>query len=147
MRLLFGPWRAGVALALAWAETLGARRIYIGANAVDYSGYPDCRPAFIEAFENVANIATRAGVEGDGFRVIAPLISLTKAAIIRRGLALGLDYSLTVSCYRADEHGRACGECDSCRLRRRGFEEAGVSDPTGYVAAVYSPSPSGRGPG
>lgn len=122
-----------LALALAWAETLGARRIYIGANAVDYSGYPDCRPEFIKAFENVANLATRAGVEGDGFQIIAPLISLTKAAIIRRGIELDLDYSLTVSCYRADNRGRACGECDSCRLRRRGFEEAGVPDPTPYT--------------
>ena len=124
-----------LALALAWAETLGARRIYAGVNAVDYSGYPDCRPEFIRAFERVANLATRAGVEGDCFRVVTPLISLTKAAIIRRGLELGVDYSLTVSCYRADEQGRACGVCDSCRLRRRGFKEAGVPDPTGYAPA------------
>lgn len=125
-----------LALALSWAETLGARRIYIGVNAVDYSGYPDCRPRFIESFEGTANLATRAGVEGDGFRIVAPLLSLTKSEIIRRGIELGLDYALTVSCYRADERGLACGACDSCRLRRRGFEEAGVSDPTGYVTAA-----------
>ena len=122
-----------LALALAWAETLEARQIYIGVNAVDYSGYPDCRPEFIKAFERVANLATRTGVEGRGLRVVAPLISLTKAAIIRRGLELGLDYAPTVSCYRADDRGRACGECDSCRLRRRGFKEAGVPDPTTYL--------------
>lgn len=121
-----------LALALAWAETLDARRIYLGVNAVDYPGYPDCRPRFIESFGKTANLATRAGVEGGGFRIMTPLIALTKAAIIARGVELGLDYSLTVSCYRADEQGRACGECDACRFRRRGFEEAGVPDPTAY---------------
>lgn len=121
-----------LALALAWAETLDARRIYLGVNAVDYPGYPDCRPRFIESFEETANLATRAGVEGGGFRIMTPLIALTKAAIISRGVELGLDYSLTVSCYRADEQGRACGDCDACGFRRRGFEEAGVPDPTAY---------------
>ncbi|MDD9886073.1 MAG: 7-cyano-7-deazaguanine synthase QueC [Gammaproteobacteria bacterium] len=128
-----------LALALAWAETLDARSIYLGVNAVDYPGYPDCRPRFIESFEKTANLATRAGVEGGGFRIVTPLIALTKAGIISRGVALGLDYSLTVSCYRADERGRACGECDACRFRRRGFEEAGVPDPTAYrPGSVYN---------
>jgi len=122
-----------LAMALAWSEVLGAHDIYIGVNAVDYSGYPDCRPAFIEAFENLANLATRAGVEeGERLRVRAPLVALTKADIIRRGLDLGVDYSLTVSCYQADDDGRACGRCDSCRLRREGFMAAGVPDPTPY---------------
>jgi 7-cyano-7-deazaguanine synthase len=122
-----------LSLALGWAEVLGAAQIHIGVNAVDYSGYPDCRPAFIAAFERVANLATKAGVEGTtAFRVIAPLIDLTKADIIRRGLALGVDYGLTVSCYQADEDGRACGRCDSCRLRREGFAAAGTPDPTRY---------------
>jgi len=121
-----------LALALGWAEVLGARDIYIGVNAVDYSGYPDCRPEFIAAFEALANLATRAGVEGERFRVRAPLIELSKADIIRRGIALGVDYGLTVSCYQPDAVGRACGRCDSCRLRRAGFEAAGVADPTRY---------------
>lgn len=121
-----------LSLALGMAEALDLRRIFIGANAVDYSGYPDCRPAFIEAFEALANLATRAGVEGDGFRVHAPLIALTKAEIIRLGVAHGLDYALTVSCYQADEQGRACGVCDSCRIRRAGFAAAGLEDPTRY---------------
>lgn len=122
-----------LALALAWSEVLGAEDIFIGVNAVDYSGYPDCRPEFIEAFERVANLATRAGVEGGSpLRIRAPLISLSKAEIIRRGLDLGVDYSLTVSCYQADDDGRACGRCDSCRLRREGFIAAGVADPTRY---------------
>jgi 7-cyano-7-deazaguanine synthase len=122
-----------LAMALAWSEVLGAHDIYIGVNAVDYSGYPDCRPAFIEAFENLANLATRAGVEeGERLRVRAPLVALTKADIIRRGLDLGVDFSLTVSCYQADDDGRACGRCDSCRLRREGFMAAGVPDPTPY---------------
>jgi len=121
-----------LACALGYAEVLGARDIYIGVNAVDYSGYPDCRPAFIEAFEELANLATRAGVEGDRFRIHAPLIELSKADIIRRGAALGVDYALTVSCYQPDESGRACGRCDSCRLRRAGFEQAGIADPTLY---------------
>jgi len=122
-----------LSLALAWSEVLGAHDIFIGVNAVDYSGYPDCRPAFVEAFERMANFATRAGVE-DGERLLirAPLISLSKAEIIQRGLALGVDYSLTVSCYQADAEGRACGRCDACRLRREGFAAAGVPDPTRY---------------
>ena len=123
-----------LALALGWAEVAGADRIYIGVNAVDYSGYPDCRPAFIRAFEQVANLATRAGVEGTTrFRIEAPLIDLTKAEIVRRGIERGVDFSLTVSCYQADTEGRACGRCDSCRLRRAGFEAAGVEDPTRYA--------------
>jgi 7-cyano-7-deazaguanine synthase len=122
-----------LALALAWSEVLGAQDIYIGVNAVDYSGYPDCRPEFVEAFERMANLATRAGVEGGGrLQIRAPLVTLTKAEIIRRGLALGVDYSLTVSCYQADARGRACGACDSCRLRREGFAAAGLPDPTPY---------------
>jgi 7-cyano-7-deazaguanine synthase len=122
-----------LSLALAWSEVLGAHDIFIGVNAVDYSGYPDCRPAFVEAFERMANLATRAGVEdGERLRIRAPLISLSKAEIIRRGQALGVDYSLTVSCYQADAHGRACGRCDSCRLRRDGFAAAGMPDPTCY---------------
>lgn len=121
-----------LSLALAWAEVLGARDIFIGVNAVDYSGYPDCRPAFIDAFQRLANLATKAGVEGDTIRIHAPLLNLTKADIIRQGLALGVDFSRTVSCYQADLHGRACGRCDSCRLRREGFQAAGVVDPTRY---------------
>jgi 7-cyano-7-deazaguanine synthase len=122
-----------LSFALGWAEVLGAERIFIGVNAVDYSGYPDCRPAFIAAFERVANLATKAAVEGVmGFRVEAPLIDLTKAQIIRRGVELGVDFGLTVSCYQADDAGRACGRCDACRLRREGFAAAGVSDPTRY---------------
>ena len=122
-----------LSLALAWAEVLDARDIFIGVNAVDYSGYPDCRPEFIAAFEQVANLATRAGVEGtERIHIRTPLIDLSKAEIIRRGAALGVDYSMTVSCYQADELGRACGRCDSCRLRRQGFEAAQVADPTRY---------------
>ena len=121
-----------LALALAWAEVLGARDIFIGVNAVDYSGYPDCRPEFIEAFEKMANLATRAGVEGQTLRIHAPLQYLSKAQIIQRGLALGVDYAKTVSCYQADADGRACGLCDACRLRRQGFHEAGVDDLTRY---------------
>lgn len=121
-----------LAYALGLAEVHGALDIVIGVNAVDYSGYPDCRPEFIDAFERLANLATKAGVEGGRFRVHAPLVSLTKADIIRRGIALGVDYSLTVSCYQADAEGRACGRCDSCRLRSRGFIDAGVADPTRY---------------
>jgi 7-cyano-7-deazaguanine synthase len=125
-----------LALALGWAEVAGADRIFIGVNAVDYSGYPDCRPEFIRAFERVANLATRAGVEGTtSFGIEAPLIDLSKAEIIRRGIQLGVDFSLTVSCYQADATGRACGRCDSCRLRRAGFEAAGVADPTRYAAS------------
>jgi 7-cyano-7-deazaguanine synthase len=121
-----------LSLALAWAEVLGARDIFIGVNAVDYSGYPDCRPEFIAAFEMTANLATKAGVEGGQFRVHAPLITLSKAEIIRAGLRLGVDYALTVSCYQADAQGRACGRCDSCRLRAEGFRAAGCADPTRY---------------
>jgi 7-cyano-7-deazaguanine synthase len=122
-----------LSFALAWSEVLGARDIFIGVNAVDYSGYPDCRPEFIEAFVRVANLATRAGVEGGSpLRIRTPLISLTKAEIVRRGTALGVDFSQTVSCYQADDEGRACGRCDSCRLRREGFAAAGMPDPTRY---------------
>jgi 7-cyano-7-deazaguanine synthase len=120
--------------ALAWAEVLGASAIFIGVNALDYSGYPDCRPDFIAAFQHMANLATRAGVEGHELKIVTPLISMTKAQIIRAGHALGVDYSLTVSCYQADARGRACGKCDSCRFRRKGFVEAGVADPTHYKA-------------
>lgn len=124
-----------LSLGLGWAEVLGAGQIYIGINAVDYSGYPDCRPAFVRAFERVANLATRAGVEGTvAFKIAAPLIDLTKAQIIQRGLALGVDFGGTVSCYQADAAGRACGKCDACRLRREGFAAAGVPDPTRYVS-------------
>lgn len=122
-----------LSLALGWAEVLEASDIFIGVNAVDYSGYPDCRPAFVEAFERLANLATRAGVEGDGFRIRAPLQYLSKADIIRTGLTHGVDFSLTVSCYQADDEGRACGRCDSCRLRAEGFQAAGVADPTRYL--------------
>jgi 7-cyano-7-deazaguanine synthase len=122
-----------LSFALGWAEVLEAPKIFVGVNAVDYSGYPDCRPVFIAAFERVANLATKAGVEGTvAFKVVAPLIDLTKAQIIQRGLALGVDYSLTVSCYQADDDGHACGSCDACRLRRQGFVAAGVPDPTRY---------------
>jgi 7-cyano-7-deazaguanine synthase len=121
-----------LALALGWAEVLDARDIFVGVNAVDYSGYPDCRPEFIAAFERLAALATKAGVEGNPCRVHAPLISLTKADIIREGTRLGVDYSATVSCYQADSRGRACGRCDSCRLRRQGFADAGLPDPTRY---------------
>jgi len=123
-----------LALALGWAEVLGSSDIFIGVNAVDYSGYPDCRPEYIAAFEQLANLATRAGAEGASIRVHAPLIHLTKAQIIQRGVSLGVDYSRTVSCYQADDQGRACGRCDSCRLRRAGFESAGVEDPTRYFS-------------
>jgi len=122
-----------LALALAWAETLGARHLFVGVNAVDYSGYPDCRPEFIAAFEAMANLATKAGVEGHRVRIHAPLINLGKDEIIRRGLALGVDYGLTVSCYQPTEQAEACGRCDSCRRRRAGFAAAGVADPTSYV--------------
>lgn len=124
-----------LSMALAWAEVLQAGDIFIGVNAVDYSGYPDCRPAFIEAFETMANLATRSGVEGTRLRVHAPLMRLSKGEIIRKGLELGVDYGQTVSCYQADDNGRACGVCDACRLRRAGFEAAGISDPTPYQRA------------
>ncbi|WP_156480563.1 7-cyano-7-deazaguanine synthase QueC [Aquipseudomonas alcaligenes] len=122
-----------LSLALGWAEVLGAHDIFIGVNAVDYSGYPDCRPQFIEAFERVANLATREGVEGRGFRIQAPLQNLSKAQIVQIGVQYGVDYGLTVSCYQADDDGRACGKCDSCRLRAAGFAAAGVADPTRYA--------------
>jgi 7-cyano-7-deazaguanine synthase len=121
-----------LSLALGWAEVLDAMNIFIGVNAVDYSGYPDCRPGFIQAFEKLANLATKAGVEGECFHIQAPLIEMSKAEIIRTGMELGVDYALTVSCYQADEHGCACGICDSCRLRKQGFTEAGLPDPTRY---------------
>ncbi|MBZ0105338.1 MAG: 7-cyano-7-deazaguanine synthase QueC [Sulfuricella denitrificans] len=122
-----------LSLAMAWAEVLGAQDIFIGANAVDYSGYPDCRPEYIRAFQNMANLATRAAIEGAPTTIHAPLIDLTKAEIIRQGMALGVDYALTVSCYQADEQGRACGRCDSCRLRKLGFDQAETPDPTPYL--------------
>ncbi len=121
-----------LSLALAWAEVLEARAIFIGVNAVDYSGYPDCRPEFIEAYQQMANLATKAGVEGEGFSIHTPLIDLSKAEIIRRGSQLGVDYGLTISCYNPDDQGRACGVCDSCRLRAAGFADANLADPTRY---------------
>ena len=123
-----------LSLALAWAEVLGSRDIFVGVNAVDYSGYPDCRPDYIAAFETLANLATRAGVEGARLTIHAPLIALSKADIIRKGVELGVDYASTVSCYRADTEGHACGACDSCRLRAEGFATAGFTDPTRYLA-------------
>lgn len=123
-----------LAIALGWAEIIGAGSIYIGVNAVDYSGYPDCRPEFIAAFQHLAQLATKAGVEGSGhFSIVAPLMHLTKAEIIRRGTELGVDYANTISCYQADDSGRACGVCDACHLRRTGFAEAGIADPTRYM--------------
>ena len=124
-----------LSLALAWAEVLGSRDIFIGVNAVDYSGYPDCRPEYIAAFESMANLATKAAVEGATLRMHAPLLNFGKAEIIARGNDLGVDYGLTVSCYQADQDGRACGVCDSCRLRRAGFAAAGVDDPTAYFVS------------
>lgn len=121
-----------LALALGWAEVVGARDLFIGVNALDYSGYPDCRPEYIAAFERLANLATKAGVEGGRFHVHAPLIAMTKAQIIREGARLGIDYALTVSCYQADDEGRACGRCEACRLRAAGFAAAGLDDPTPY---------------
>jgi 7-cyano-7-deazaguanine synthase len=123
-----------LAIALGWAETLGANDLFCGVNAVDYSGYPDCRPAFVDAFERLANLATKAGVEGHALRVHAPLIDEGKSDIVREGMRLGIDFARTVSCYRADEQGRACGHCDACVLRARGFADAGVADPTLYVS-------------
>jgi 7-cyano-7-deazaguanine synthase len=122
-----------LALALGWAEVVGATDIFVGVNAVDYSGYPDCRPEFIEAFESLAQLATKAGVEGARFKIQAPLITMSKADIIRAGIELGVDFSLTVSCYQAAPDGAACGKCDSCRLRAAGFAAAGVPDPTRYA--------------
>ena len=126
-----------LSIALGWAEVLGAADLFLGVNAVDYSGYPDCRPAFVEAFERLANVATKAGVEGRSFRIHAPLMALTKAEIIRLGVAHGVDYGLTVSCYQADgDAGLACGRCDSCRLRAEGFRDAGIPDPTRYATGI-----------
>jgi 7-cyano-7-deazaguanine synthase len=124
-----------LALAMAWAEVLGARDIFVGVNAIDYSGYPDCRPEFIRAFEAMANLATKAAVEGDRLTIHAPLIDLSKADIVKLGSSLGVDYAATVSCYQADTEGRACGVCDACRLRREGFAAAGLTDPTHYRPA------------
>lgn len=124
-----------LSLALGWAEVIGARDIFVGVNAVDYSGYPDCRPAFIDAFETLAQLATKAGVEGARFKIHAPLIQMSKAEIISAGAALGVDFRATVSCYQADEEGRACGKCDSCRLRAAGFAAAHTPDPTRYQPA------------
>jgi 7-cyano-7-deazaguanine synthase len=123
-----------LALALGWAEVLGARDIFLGVNAIDFSGYPDCRPEFIASFERLAAVATKAGVEGNPCRIHAPLIQWNKAQIVREGVRLGVDYAITVSCYQPDDQGRACGRCDSCRIRRAGFEAAGVEDPTRYRA-------------
>jgi 7-cyano-7-deazaguanine synthase len=122
-----------LSIALGWAEVLQAREIWCGVNAVDYSGYPDCQPAFIAAFEALANLATKAGVEGAGMRIHAPLMRMSKADIAREGNRLGVDFALTVSCYQADADGRACGHCDACRLRAQGFREAGLPDPTRYA--------------
>lgn len=121
-----------LSFALGWAEVLGAQEIYIGVSAVDYSGYPDCRPEFIESFEKMANLATKAGVEGESIKIQTPLMYLSKAETVKAGVELGVDYSLTVSCYQADDMGQACGKCDSCRLRIKGFVDAGITDPTRY---------------
>jgi 7-cyano-7-deazaguanine synthase len=122
-----------LSIALGWAEVLGSTDLWCGVNAVDYSGYPDCRPAFVEAFQVLANVATKAGVEGAGLRVHAPLMHMSKADIAREGHRLGVDFAATVSCYQADAEGRACGRCDACRLRAQGFREAGLPDPTRYA--------------
>lgn len=122
-----------LSIALAWAEILQVQDLFIGVNAVDYSGYPDCRPEFIQAFQEMANLATKAGVEGQKLEIHSPLISLKKAEIIKLGIKLGVNYSLTISCYSANEQGAACGVCDSCRFRKQGFEDAGISDPTIYI--------------
>ncbi|NID05527.1 7-cyano-7-deazaguanine synthase QueC [Luteibacter jiangsuensis] len=122
-----------LSIALGWAEVLGSNDIFCGVNAVDYSGYPDCRPAFIEAFQSLANVATKAGVEGAGIRIHAPLMQMGKGDIVREGMRLGVDFAATVSCYQADAEGRACGHCDACRLRAEGFAKAGVTDPTRYA--------------
>jgi 7-cyano-7-deazaguanine synthase len=125
-----------LSIALGWAEVLGAQDIFIGVNAVDYSGYPDCRPEYIEAFERMANLATKAGVEGQSIKINTPLINLTKAEIIREGISIGVDYEQTVSCYQASEEGLACGKCDSCRLRKLGFDQAGIADTTRYISLI-----------
>ena len=123
-----------LSIALGWAEVVEADAIFIGVSAVDYSGYPDCRPEYIKAYETMANLATKRGIEGNPVKIETPLIDLTKAETVKLGLSLGVDYSLTVSCYQANEKGEACGECDSCRLRRKGFEQLGVEDPTRYAS-------------
>ncbi|PCJ91752.1 MAG: 7-cyano-7-deazaguanine synthase QueC [Porticoccaceae bacterium] len=125
-----------LSIALGWAEVLGAQDIFIGVNAVDYSGYPDCRPEYIEAFERMANLATKAGVEGQSIKINTPLIHMTKAEIIREGISIGVDYAQTVSCYQASEEGLACGKCESCRLRKLGFEQAGIVDTTRYISLI-----------
>ena len=122
-----------LSIALGWAEVLSAQAIFVGVNAVDYSGYPDCRPEFVAAFEQLANVATKAGVEGQKLTVHAPLMTMTKADIIQQGTRLGIDYGQTISCYQADADGRACGKCDSCRFRQQCFEQAGLDDPTRYI--------------
>ncbi|MCB5186113.1 7-cyano-7-deazaguanine synthase QueC [Methylobacillus gramineus] len=127
-----------LSLALAWAEVLESRDIFIGVNALDYSGYPDCRGEYVEAFQNMANLATKSAVEGKTITIHAPLIDMTKAEIVTQGTALGVDYAMTVSCYQADSHGLACGMCDSCRLRKQGFMAAGLADPTRYVDSVVN---------
>jgi len=132
-----------LALALGWAEVLGANDLFCGVNAVDYSGYPDCRPAFITAFEQLANVATKAGVAGAGLRIHAPLMHMSKAEIAREGVRLGVDFALTVSCYRADPQGRACGHCDACHLRADGFRAAGLMDTTRYVQSATAMNRSG----
>ncbi len=126
-----------LSIALSFAEAIGAYDIFIGVNAVDYSGYPDCRPAFISAFQSLANLATKAGVNGERFTIQTPLLHLTKAEIIQTGVRLGIDYGLTVSCYQLDNQGAACGRCDSCVLRRQGFAEANIADPTHYTPSTY----------
>jgi 7-cyano-7-deazaguanine synthase len=122
-----------LSIALGWAEVLEAEAIFVGVNAVDYSGYPDCRPEYIDAYEKMANLATKRGVEGQPLTIHTPLIHLTKADIIKEGVALGVDYGLTVSCYEANKNGQACGQCDSCHFRKQGFAEAGIEDPTSYI--------------
>lgn len=132
-----------LALALAWAEVLDAQHIFIGVNAVDYSGYPDCRPEYIAAFERMANLGTKAGIEGRSFNIETPLLHLSKAQIIREGVRLGVDYASTVSCYSAQKDGRACGRCDACRFRAQGFRDAGVPDPTRYLQRpAIDPAPT-----
>lgn len=126
-----------LAIALAWAESLVASKIFIGVNAVDYSGYPDCRPEFIKSFEETANLGTKQGIEGRKISIATPLINLSKSRIIEKGMALGVDYGLTISCYQPDEQGTACGVCDSCFYRAKGFEEAGIVDPTRYVDRLW----------
>jgi 7-cyano-7-deazaguanine synthase len=123
-----------LSIALGWAEVLGSHDVFFGANAVDYSGYPDCRPEFVSAFESLANFATKAAVQGERFTLHAPIIGMTKADIVRAGMALGVDFASTVSCYQADAQGHACGQCDACRLRREGFASAGIADPTRYAS-------------